>query len=1331
MKQIHLLSSAGKFSCWLSCWTAILSLVACDGSSGGANDPNQTKPALVKAESGRLVDIYSYQRIDPARADRRDRFNRKHVLIARDVVVNSAIETQALIDAAGAEIVDASYEFLPFDKVVGHPELLILWDSTQASERVNFESARANAESGLAELAPSYRGQNTSTRPIPIMPRDAAIRLKFSGNLGVDKSFFDVNPAAVQLLEFKADPATTNAVEAFRAVPFRLIVGADTLTLDTTILGGENQVGFSSTGLPASVDNITANIRIAIPSRGGASSLFYVREDAVPELNGTDSFGRSSVIRDFRSGNPADGSFASLRDPETPMIAGSLGMGITAVDAASGRIRLHKRGHQVPVRGRFPFAEGTLNAQDIPGGSAAVPTRVALRGGDILTQIVDVVIPPTPPATVPTTERVRVRAEILQNQEVGTYRDDPAFPGAGRAADGSQGEALTEIWIRVASLEGGVDSLGRPVAFAPGSSAEGADCVVRAYYYEDVRFLDGSGSVSDATRRFEYLRIDPKPPATIGGIPVPPGTRISPVASISAEFTKPIDFDRLDNTTNFVISSNVLNGASFAGLVTDPKTMTAGVVPTRLTDQFGDGTVLQLQPPYGLFHQQLQTETYWVHVLLGVNGVTDLAGNALSIYDDPATPVSNWSVSFTLDQDLSNNLSGWHVYRFEDVDEDGTLPGSVDIFGQYRLLAGRLVAAETVRFSRTADNQNLGGINRVIRGECWDATANRIAPWPNAPPYPPNPGNYINGRLYQQPQQIDTLLDPNSLPFPYNAEGGVPQPIGRVLEPHQPRGSRMMMRYLEDDFSLDYKLPTEFLLDVEQLYWSPYSDGVVQYDVFDRYTMSLAHAGRRTDLKFFMAQVTPPPPAAPFLQCDLDCASISSSLSGTFAENVLGGSTATTVFEDKVYRINPNEAFRSPFDVKYVPYPRFDRTYTWRDSRLVNLDETGQLLGLGGARQPQASAPNDDVTADIDSPWIRDVPDAEFTAAGGVRWVVDEADFRGLRRRDHDPIALPLLVDFKVFPDGSANGVARGINTFQVAMVGMPSGFSGFPPSPGGYYNGVGVGCANRVPWPWVRIHSTGGVDPNTGQDILVDPANELVARGGYVKDAGAVVLSGGTTSSRNLGLFQAPPGDGMLNWAQADFVRKVSTMTFGFVDTVQPNRRQVIAGSAVNNDPGVPDFVPLQAVLGNLRISDFATLMDPPISRQPAGTKVVLEVRGAADFANSGTLYNPTYATGVTPSDVYNTRGNLLNPNYACEAFRYDQANSGAGFDTPRVDATGLTRYVTNERIGDIRDPATGLLPRFLNLRVVMENNVSQTPAVSPSLRSLSIVYRMAPSGN
>jgi hypothetical protein len=149
------------------------------------------------------------------------------------------------------------------------------------------------------------------------------------------------------------------------------------------------------------------------------------------------------------------------------------------------------------------------------------------------------------------------------------------------------------------------------------------------------------------------------------------------------------------------------------------------------------------------------------------------------------------------------------------------------------------------------------------------------------------------------------------------------------------------------------------------------------------------------------------------------------------------------------------------------------------------------------------------------------------------------------------------------------------------------------------------------------------------------------------------------------------------------------------------------------------------------MRISDLVIQPDPPQARQPAGTTVVIELRGADAFDKSGAvnptgfLYDPLnndepFDQATVPPIV--GRGNLLNPNYACEAYRYSKAGSGGA----RVPATGLTRYVTDTQIAAIRNPATGLLPRYLNLRLVMSNNVDVSPALSPSLRSLSLIYRM-----
>jgi hypothetical protein len=449
-----------------------------------------------------------------------------------------------------------------------------------------------------------------------------------------------------------------------------------------------------------------------------------------------------------------------------------------------------------------------------------------------------------------------------------------------------------------------------------------------------------------------------------------------------------------------------------------------------------------------------------------------------------------------------------------------------------------------------------------------------------------------------------------------------------------------------------------------------------------------------------------------------------SSLSRQFSDNILRGSSPVKVFEDKVYQINPNNMFRSPESVKYIGYPKFDRSYTWRDSRLVSLDANGDVIGLGGARNP--GDPNsvtiiNDWTSNVDSPWV---PSDPTPTPSGIN-VTDEGDFRGARKRDHDPIALPLLVDFLVFPDGTANQVASGANGFQVAMLGPPSAFSGAPPSPGGYYNFVGSGCPQADPWPFVRVHTSGSEEPATldpRRVIIVDPANTPVALGGFHKDAGAIIMAPGSPFSATTAYVQVPPGDGMLHWARADFVRKVSTITYGFFDTMQPNRR---ADPAL---PGYPDFLG-SGSSGEMRISEFVSLLDPPLSRQPSGTSVVLEIRCADNFPRSGEIYDsrlfvPTTNTPETPSN----RGNLLNPSYACEAYRYDQPNSGVSFTDPRVDATGLTRYVTEDRLSTISNPLTGLLPRFMNLRLSMTNNVTVTPALSPSLRSMGVVYRMRP---
>ncbi|MCA8974655.1 MAG: hypothetical protein KDC98_08030 [Planctomycetes bacterium] len=1273
------------------------------------------------------MDIFSYQRIDEGDPDRRRRSNRKLELVAENVVINPNVGSDSLFDASGEEVPTANFELRPFDKTVGHEELVILWDNRAGDEKARFDSALAVCQTGLVELAPAYRGQNTHLRPVPVVPRNAALKLQFSGDIHVTDNFFSINPSALQLLELKGDPAVVGAANAFRILPYRVINKGTHLILDTTILGGEGPQ--SSPGLPQSSDMVTANIRVAIPSRGSVVSSFYVKEDSIAQLNGVDSANRNAVIRDFRSGNYQDGTSGKLPDAEKPMIVGSLAMGITAIDPINRTVTLNKREHFVPIRGRYPFVDGPLRGNDIPTGPVAVPTLRPLRSGDILTQdlLVDM-----PDGTI---EKVTVRAEILQNMAIGAVIGGPIPVGliAGGAPGEEQGQMLPTATVRVASLEGGRDSLGRVHSFQDSSTPEGRDCVLRALYYEDVPFGSGGQGVSDADWRHEFLRAEPKPQVP-SGAPGTPLNYLDPLSSVAIEFTKPVDFEQLDNTANLLLTSMSIGVESFSEQLTEPKRATARVVQTRLADLGGDGTVLRLQPPMGFHHVTGTAEVYAFHVKLGSDGVLDLGGNEIDVYGDPTSPDDSWSVDISIKASADENLIGWKQYLFNNSDEDGSLPGSVDMFGQFRLQDGRLLGATGVRFSRSADSQNLGGISRIHRGECWDPnldpTVSNLPPtYPQGVPAAPtdNTGAPHQGFLYWNPHFFDQVFPP-AVPHVYEYWTLLPQNVGRVAEPLNPKGSRMQMRYIEDDFTLDYHQAAEFGIDVDQLYWSPFNDETVFYDVFDRMSMYLSHANKRPDEFFEVVPgdqgdpnaVPPVPPVPP--GCNFMCPCVSSALSTVFADNVLEGTEQVPVFEDVVYEVNPNTAFRNEWGVKYVPFPRFDRSYTWRDSRLVTVDASGEVIGLGGAQAPADPEPNNDFTARISSPWVTDDPPENFIRAGLPLWCIDEGDFKGDQRHDHDPIALPLLVDFHVFADSAVNGLAAGSNSFQVATLGGPSNGN---PAVSGYYDTLPAGCNPiRPPWPSTRAHATGGTSLVGNYPIEIDPSNQLTAQVSILKDAGLGDI--------NTARFAAPPRDGMLHWAHADFVREVSTVTFGFIDTLKPQWAKLVVYQG-----GVPDvqestgFPDLEAVNPSLRISDFVTQLDPPQGRQPSGTSVLLEIRGAESFDNDNELYNPLFAEdGETASDQFDERGNILNPNYACEAYRYSQANHSEGLyggrDTPRVTAGGLTRYVTEDQLSQIRDPATGLLPRFLNLRLVMTNNTDVTPALSPSLRSMGIVYRV-----
>jgi hypothetical protein len=652
--------------------------------------------------------------------------------------------------------------------------------------------------------------------------------------------------------------------------------------------------------------------------------------------------------------------------------------------------------------------------------------------------------------------------------------------------------------------------------------------------------------------------------------------------------------------------------------------------------------------------------------------------------------------------------------RFANPDEDGTPPGSIDYDGTFQLLEQGMFGALATRRSEIADAQTLAGILTSDKGDVWfagDSTANPPVPPGNRPYCPPYaafaPGSFPR---YQTPNMVTTQPAPPQVFLP----PGVPRLFGGVIEPHNLRGSRLQMSYREDDFRLGYTDRGTLAIDVEQLHWAPWNNNPLQFDLFDRYTLALGHCDTRPDLRFELTAPQPPPSPPPC--AFLECSSLLSGLRPAFDANVLSGTAMTQVLVDKGYTINPNDTFRGATGTVFIPYPRFDRTFTWRDSRLVSWDPAAQRpTGLGGVRQPDGVFPARDRTVNVTSPWVQDFEAFNFQPPqnfSGLIWNQDEGDFHGDRVLDFDPIAMPLLVDFKVFPDDPRNGVAKGVNEFHIAYVGP----IWTPISPGGYYNAAAEPSC-RTPYTIFRTHTSGGID-GLGNEVVIDIPRTTQALGGWIKDAGL--------GDPIQGRYQSPPGDDHLHWAQIDLVRRVSLVTTGFFDALQPNSHGLTSGNYGGNWPGltrpagIPDLLEVQTRRSlSLGMSDVVTIIDPPPQQQPAGTRTTVEYRFAQSFANAK-IYDRT------GNDKMAERGNLLNPNYACEAFRYGSPNSGGDKTSARIQVTGITPYVTEDRIDSVRDRVQGTLPRYMNIRFVFENNINVTPALSPGLRSFAIAYRM-----
>ncbi len=248
-------------------------------------------------------------------------------------------------------------------------------------------------------------------------------------------------------------------------------------------------------------------------------------------------------------------------------------------------------------------------------------------------------------------------------------------------------------------------------------------------------------------------------------------------------------------------------------------------------------------------------------------------------------------------------------------------------------------------------------------------------------------------------------------------------------------GSKMMTVWRYHDVGFTLLDDTNHNLDVEGLWWEPYS-GTLQIDYFPQFQMRLAHSRRLPD-EALTTGLLPKYPG--------------SGLSATFESNWLdaAGEDPPLVAHPKAfgYQLNPLDVVDSATGRKIAPWPMNRNLpqsqfayWTWRDTSMLGRGAAGG----GGVDTKRLLA--------IGSPGI-----GNFWNAGDV-----------------PTVGLPLLMEFRTYDDAGAVGQ----NGFKIAIAINSSARPVFRTfSTGGILNsGTAV-----IVYPDQESTGSGGVNPSNG----------------------------------------------------------------------------------------------------------------------------------------------------------------------------------------------------------------------------------------------------------
>ena len=1285
-------------------------LGACSGSGGGSGGTGgvTTQPELLRVEYGQLADVYCLRDgvqvlYDPDGAETRNPPGRAK---GRDVLIGTNIRDQRPTNSALLDS-EITYDFIGSDPDTLQPKLFIPREETSEAFRTAFDAL----DDELREVAPMLFGQGGPGLPYGVVPRNAAVRLTFSAPLGVDDSFFVErdsagsvtglrNTEAVQLLKIVGDPTQPNG---FVPLPVRVIVQATTLVLDPVLLGTEGlqyQTVNNAAGLPASPDQVGANIRVAV-ALDGPLAIPGLRENAQHGLTGLNNSARLSIARDFRSGNAADTSddfsHGFVRDPLPLRIIGEIVMYLEKVDEISAftqEVTVFKNGlsHEIDRGDTMRFV--------IPTSNPEVPQVVSTT----------VVIDPEDDRHQPAAQHVRVRIRHLAGLESIDPSNLPGYPGPGPGY---------ESWI---------------VANAP-------KLVLVA------EFTAGAGPQSGDDPR-NFLRFTPEPLNNPDGSAPAANEFVSPFAGSVVRFTKPVDMSTVKSADTFFYAMRDLTSeaskAEFIanrpnnlpgigmnpGAFDEAKYRTPYLVTARIFDENGSQTELRLQPLSGFYLDDTMRNPpagadhrYFLHLISSSQdgGIRDLAGNAVDLQGTTAESSNSVVIPFTIDTRMNgsqplfpDNLAISIVRRFASKDEDAQpsyfLPSEVlapsqtslaaaypleDLFGAFVYLDNKLVARSTSRVRQVADNLN------------------------QSPYVPQTQQGNPPATLGWCPQFVggEGQVGSNSSTNLLNA--GLQNPLN-------PYGCRLQTVWREIDLSLSRTNPFDFNLDIEQMYWAPYTQTNLSYDEFDRVSLWLGHAEYRpTPCVGDFSALASMPGSGLDLVFERNFAwNPRPTGSGHPSGPIESQSPRRAAYVDTQLTIDPSTVIYETNHVnRFLPLPAFQKPY------FVYRDETVREQALNNGI-------SGDMTAGF-MPYIL----SPFPNGQGRRWIDQAANQvtfvssfwndgsnNPLGSGASDPftgglvgsVALPLLADFWTYCDSStlpAGGgyVALGTNGWQVAITVQ----SGSTPN----FRVLSAGRAAVPGGPIAVCRSPGDSQWQT-------------ASGGFV---------GQTTGT-------TPPGDNTFYWIMMDVLKRQSVITNGFLDLNNPHR--------VPEGFGDPRLGPFYLVNGQSTMPQgvlprFDFEFDPPQANQPPGTSVVAQFRGASVVDASPWYWNawiaPAAGTPLFPTAQFTTaQRDQLKPtpvNFPLDPYKAGDAHIRKWDSRPvpgGPSARNWWTYFYNRTVTTyVEDPNDLMAPtftsqfqgpneaftprqiRYMNWRFVTSNNVDANPPVTPAIETFSLSYR------